>query len=209
MKLEEKEEKLEKDMDILKVDVESLKYENKEIKNALNKIQTQDLSKNFLRVFKRYLSYEECMKIDNDVSEMGKIISEKIESEFEKYKGKSNFNLIINLIKKASNILNKGNNLAHSLTLDNFLEDIRKYKTKKKLHFLPYQEIFCFLVALGIPEKDFDNYYNLLKKYFTKHLVFKSRYYTLEKMFGWLLVLIAVILIKYFIIINSNNIKFN
>ena len=182
-KLEGKVLKLEKEMDDAKEDIDSLKYENGEIKNILSSIQTRDLSKNFLRVFKKYLSPQDKNIIEVDESKMGEVISKRIEVVFNEFKKKNNFNLVKNLIKKASDILYTGNDLAHSLTLDYFTEEIKKYKDKKKLDYLSYQEIFCFLVVLGVPANDFDNCYNLLKKYFTKNLTFKSRSYDLNKIF--------------------------
>ena len=91
---------------------------------------------------------------------------------------------IQNIIKIAYNSLLRGNDLAHSLTLEYFEKDIAEYKAKKKLNYLPSQEIFCFLVGIGIPDNDFDNAYDLLKKYFTEKLDFNEKDYYLENIFN-------------------------
>lgn len=104
-------------------------------------------------------------------------------SKFKNCKNKINLILVQNLIENSFDALYRGNNCAHSLTLSYFADDISKYKLEKKLNSLPSHEIFCFLVSIGISKDGFDNSFDLLRKYFTKNLIFKSLNFSLENIF--------------------------
>lgn len=182
--MEQQREDMEQQIESLREDVESLKYENEEIKDALSDIQCRGQIKNFLRGFKKLLKKEDYIAINEDEKKKGEIISRRVGTEFKQCKNKKNLRSIQNIIKIAYNSLLRGNDLAHSLTLEYFEKDIAEYKAKKKLNYLPSQEIFCFLVGIGIPDNDFDNAYDLLKKYFTEKLDFNEKDYYLENIFN-------------------------
>ena len=182
--MEQQREDMEQQIESLREDVESLKYENEEIKDALSDIQCRGQIKNFLRGFKKLLKKEDYIAIKEDEKKKGEIISRRVGTEFKQCKNKKNLRSIQNIIKIAYNSLLRGNDLAHSLTLEYFEKDIAEYKAKKKLNYLPSQEIFCFLVGIGIPDNDFDNAYDLLKKYFTEKLDFNEKDYYLENIFN-------------------------
>ena len=182
--MEQQREDMEQQIESLREDVESLKYENEEIKDALSDIQCRGQIKNFLRGFKKLLKKEDYIAIKKDEKKKGEIISRRVGTEFKQCKNKKNLRSIQNIIKIAYNSLLRGNDLAHSLTLEYFEKDIAEYKAKKKLNYLPSQEIFCFLVGIGIPDNDFDNAYDLLKKYFTEKLDFNEKDYYLENIFN-------------------------
>ena len=117
-----------------------------EIKEVLGDIQMRDMAKNLLKCFKRYLTDEDKDKIKSDKDSKGLIISERIKKIFikNKYKNENRLAIIQNVIINACDLLNRGNDMAHSLTIENYQDEIINYKEKNNLKSLNFPETFVF-----------------------------------------------------------------
>jgi hypothetical protein len=167
----------------MKTKIDALSEENKFIKNRLNdiennyeeikftlgEIQFRKLSKNFLHYVKSYL-------IDNNYN-VKKIDKESRGEKFSEYIGylfpkanKKKLAIVQSLIEKSADLANDGDESAHSLDMDYYYDEIEDYKNKKGLDTLRSYEIFCYLINLNVPDKDFDDSFSFLRKYFTPNL---------------------------------------
>ena len=167
--------------------IDALSEENKFIKNRLNdiennyeeikftlgEIQFRKLSKNFLHYVKSYL-------IDNNYN-VKKIDKESRGEKFSEYIGylfpkanKKKLAIVQSLIEKSADLANDGDESAHSLEMDYYYDEIEDYKNKKGLDTLRSYEIFCYLINLNVPDKDFDDSFSFLRKYFTRNLKAKD-----------------------------------
>lgn len=153
----------------LKENIENLRDEYEEIKDILGNIQCRDLSKNFLRAFQQYLTDNDWKKIREDKSKRGNIISNRIAKLFPNA-NKQKMELIINLVKRASDLILDGNYFAHSLTLEKYKEEFEAYKIKKKVKEISSPLALCFVINLGLSDDLFDNAYLFLKKFFNFYL---------------------------------------
>ena len=158
----------------IKKKIEELNNENGETREILGEIQLRDLSKNFLNHVKHYL-------IDNniDVSNIGtkskgEEYSKKIGELFSNV-DKKKLSIIQNLIKNSSEFANEEDLKAQSLFLENYEDFIEDYKEKKKLDTMINPEIFCFLICLGIIDKDFEESFDFLGRFFNKNLKVKNK----------------------------------
>ena len=157
--------------------IDALSEENKFIKNRLNdiennyeeikftlgEIQFRKLSKNFLHYVKSYL-------IDNNYN-VKKIDKESRGEKFSEYIGylfpkanKKKLAIVQSLIEKSADLANDGD----------YYDEIEDYKNKKGLDTLRSYEIFCYLINLNVPDKDFDDSFSFLRKYFTPNLKAKD-----------------------------------
>ena len=138
-------------------------------------IQSREQAKNFLNFFKRYLTDEDKKIIDEDYTKKGEIIIKRFENKFEKYTDNSSFTFIKKLIEYSTELLDSGNNNAHSLTLDNYRQEIKEFKKDNNITILNSPEIFCYCINLGLgfDKKMLYDAYCLFEKYFTKSLIIK------------------------------------
>ena len=83
--------------------------------------------------------------------------------------------IIQNLIKNSSEFANEEDLKAQSLFLENYEDFIEDYKEKKKLDTMINPEIFCFLICLGIIDKDFEESFDFLGRFFNKNLKVKNK----------------------------------
>ena len=183
-------ESIQKQINDLSTDKESMenhiqKLENiyTELKKVLGNIQTRDFSKKVLKSFNRYLISDDLEKINKDVdkSQRGIIISERIEKKFYEFKKTEQMKMIANLIKNCSDSINQGND--YSLSMDNYEEDIEKYKNDKNLRIMDSLNIFCFLIGLGITEEYFNESFDFLKRFFDNDMKFQENNEYLESYF--------------------------
>ena len=153
-----------------------IKLENNtnDLKDILGDIQSRDQAKNFLNFFKRYLTDEDKKIIDEDYTKKGEIIIKRFENKFEKYTDNSSFTFIKKLIEYSTDLLDSGNNYAHSLTLDNYRQEIKEFKKDNNITILNSPEIFCYCINLGLEfdKKMLYDAYCLFEKYF-KSLIIK------------------------------------
>jgi len=161
---------MKEEMELLKVNVEKLNNKNEKIKDILEKIQTRDMTKNFLKSFYCYLTNNDFKRIRKDFYSKGDIIALRIKETFSKFGNNKKIDLVLKLIKKSFASLTKGNNFAHSLIMDNFNEDMEKYKDENNLEMIDSTEIFCFLLGLDLSKEDFENAFEFLKEYFDADL---------------------------------------
>ena len=161
---------MKEEMELLKVNVEKLNNKNEKIKDILEKIQTRDMTKNFLKSFYCYLTNNDFKRIRKDFYSKGDIIVLRIKETFSKFGNNKKIDLVLKLIKKSFASLTKGNNFAHSLIMDNFNEDMEKYKDENNLEMIDSTEIFCFLLGLDLSKEDFENAFEFLKEYFDADL---------------------------------------
>ena len=131
----------------------------------LGNIQYRDLSKNFLRYFKTFLTDEDWKRIRKNKYKRGEIIAERIEKSYPKT-GKQKMSTVRELVKKSSNLIQEGNYLAYSPTLDKYIDEINAYRKRKNLKNLTSPIAFCFLVNLGISDDIFDKAYSFLTEFF-------------------------------------------
>ena len=156
----------------LKEQVNNLRDECDDLNVTLNKIKFRDLSRNFLRCFYPYLEKDDWKIINNNRNLKGEIISNKIKKKYPKCDEKK-MNLIQNLIKKSSKLLNQGNRFAHHILIKKFQYEIEEYKERNNLDRLSSPNLFCLLLNLGISydaDETFEDSYSFLKNYFTRNL---------------------------------------
>ena len=158
------------DINELKENVQFLTKECRELKEILGNIQFRDLSKNFLRSFYAFLTEEDWKKIKKNKNKKGEIIGKKIKKCYPKAE-EQKMRIVQELIMNSSTIIQKGNYLAHTPTLDKYEDEIKAYKRKKKLKVLASPVTFCFLMNLGISEDLFDNAFLFLTKFFDDDLI--------------------------------------
>ena len=183
-------ESMQKQINDLSTDKESMenhiqKLENTytELKKVLGNIQTRDFSKKVLKSFNRYLISDDFEKINKDVdkSQRGIIISERIEKKFYEFKKTEQMKMVTNLIKNCSDSINQGND--YSLSMDDYEEGVEKYKKNEKLNVMNYQNIFHFLIGLGITEEYFNESFDFLKRFFDNDMKFQENNEYLESYF--------------------------
>ena len=136
----------------------------------MGNIQYRDLSKNFLRYFKTFLTDEDWKRIRKNKYKRGEIIAERIEKSYPKAE-KQKMSIVRELVKKSSNLIQEGNYLAYSPTLDKYVDEINAYRKKKNLKNLTSPIAFCFLVNLGISDDIFDKAYSFLTEFFNIGLI--------------------------------------
>lgn len=167
-----------KNIDNLEQRIENLENDCDELKYIISKIQFRDLSKNFLRCFNSYLLDEDFDKIKANKQLRGEIISNRINKLFPNA-DKERMKIIQDLLRYSSDLINKGNYLAHSITIEEYENEIKNYKEEKKIKQIQSPVIFCFVYFLEISEQydeSFDNSYSFLNQCFTRNLrSFKSK----------------------------------
>ena len=176
---------LTKDKESMENRIQKLENAYTDLKEVLGNIQTRDFSKRVLKSFNRYLISDDFKKINEneDKSQRGIIISKRIEKKFCRFKKTEQMKMVTNLIKNCSNSIFQGNDYAHSLSMDNYEEDIEKYKNDKNLRIMDSLNIFCFLIGIGITEEYFDDSFNFLKRYFDNNMNFQENNLYLESYF--------------------------
>jgi hypothetical protein len=140
------------------------------MKNIIKNIQYRDISKNFLRPFKKFLDDDDWKLIRINRQKRGEIIASKIQKA---YPNADNLkmSIVLDLIKSADNLIRKGNYFSHSRTLDVYEDEMINYKEKKKIKTLNSPVAFCFLLNLGISQSLFDKAYSFLNQYFDNDLI--------------------------------------
>ena len=141
-----------------------------DIKVVVNNIQVRNLSKNFLFNFYPYLTEDDKFNIYINSKLKGKIISERLKKKFPKHTDNKKFKLILKLIDRSANSLNKGNFSAHSIEYDYYKEKIESFKKRRKIGVMDYTNIFCFLVGINVDTISFDEAYDFLIKRFNTSL---------------------------------------
>lgn len=144
----------------------------KDMKGLMNKIQFQDLSKNFLKCFNKYLEKEDLELIKEKKHLRGEIISNRLGKLFPNA-DKKKMDVIKNLVKSSSDLINEGNYLSHSIIISEYDKEIKYYKQEKNLEQIKSPIIFCFVKFLGISQKFddlFENSYNFLRLFFNQNL---------------------------------------
>jgi len=167
-------EQIKERLSIIENDVLKLKNQNYEIKSVLSDIQCRSQCKNLLKCFKPYLKDDDIARIQDNQEQKGDIISERIKKDFSNKCDINKINLMTNIIKKAADLYNRGNNYAHSLSIQYYKESIEKYKKEKNIRILDNVKIFCFLIGIKMEKSLFDETYAFLEKYFDSDLGAKS-----------------------------------
>jgi hypothetical protein len=163
---------LNQDIENLEERVGFLEEDCEEMKETISKIQFRDLSKNFLKCFNRYLTNEELELIKKKKHLRGDIISNKI-GQLYPNADKKKMVVIQNLVKSSSDLIQEGNYLAHSITINQYDNEIEYYKKKKNLEKVKSPVIFCFVYFLGISQEFddlFENSYAFLRLFFNRNL---------------------------------------
>lgn len=163
--------------------IEVLEDAYEEFKEVLGKIQTRDFANRFLRSLKPYLIGKDFDMIRKNKQKRADIISDRIKNKFGSFQKTTKMKIIVNLIKKCCNCLDKGNEYAHSIAIEYYEDDIESYKKRKGLKILEPLNIFCFLIGLDISKEYFDDTFNLLKKYFDNDMKSKNNFF-LESYFN-------------------------
>ena len=166
-------DEMQNEFDEMQNEFDKMQNNYQEIRETLGDIQCRYLSKNFLKCFKRYLTREDFNKISNDEISKGKVISNRVGMIFADKCNKRKLKIVQNLIEKSFNLLKRGNDMAHSLIIDNYNDEIHEYKVKNNLDTVDYPAIFCFLIELGITEEYFEDSFCFLKKFFDNDLNLK------------------------------------
>jgi len=184
LNLVEKNEKMKEDLNELKKEVTALNslksrvnYLEKDIndmKNMFGIVQSRGFSRNFLSYFNQYLTEDDISDIKARKISIYDAIIKRIS---EKYKEADKTKLLVvkNLIQKSNELLiQDGYFFPHSITLENFEEEIEEYKRKNNLDKLPSPNKFCYLISLGLYNDNFDECFAFLCRYFDENLVSKG-----------------------------------
>lgn len=166
--------KLNNENNQIKMKIKGLNDENEELREIIGEIQCRDLSKNFLMFVRDYL-IEKHMDVSHIHKELrGAEYSKKIGDLFSNA-NKLKLSIVQNLISYSSEVSNEGDYYAHVLSLKNYRNYIEHYKYKIKLDTIKNNQIFCFLIALGIDDKDLEESFNFLCQFFNKALTVRNK----------------------------------
>ena len=152
--------------------IEALEKDCDDMKYIISRIQFRDLSKNFLKCFNPYLLDDDFKKIKDNKQLRGEIISNRSKKLFPNA-DKKKMKVVQDLIKCSSDLINEGNYLAHSITIEEYEKEIDNYKNEKNIEQIKSPVIFCFVYFLGISQKfdeSFDNSYLFLRQNFNRNL---------------------------------------
>jgi len=157
------------------------------MKYIISRIQFRDLSKNFLKCFNPYLLDDDFQKIKDNKQLRGEIISNRLKTLFPNA-DKKKMKVVQDLIKCSSDLINEGNYLAHSITIEEYEDEIENYKHEKNIEQIKSPVIFCFVYFLGISQKfdeSFDDSYLFLRQNFKRNLKSLKSKNLLENYFNY------------------------
>ena len=170
--LVEENEKQNQNIGDLEERIEALEKDCDDMKYIISRIQFRDLSKNFLKCFNPYLLDDDFKKIKDNKQLRGEVISNRLKKLFPNA-DKKKMKVVQDLIKRSSDLINEGNYLAHSITIEEYEDEIENYKNEKNIEQIKSPVIFCFVYFLGISQKfdeSFDNSYLFLRQNFNRNL---------------------------------------
>ena len=124
-----------------KTKISELKEEIKTLKNAIGTIQIRNLAKNFLKIFKNDLSKEEQEKIKEDKTNRGKVTASALKRKYSLYINNENFKIVAEIVEKSGASLNKGNSLAHTLNIEDYLKEIEMIKEKHNIEMIDNEKM--------------------------------------------------------------------
>ena len=162
---------IERDNSLKRDEINILKEEMKKVKDTLGPIQARKLAKSLLNQFLCLLDEEDKQTITNNRKLKWSIIKKRIEIEFKKYEERFKYKLFIEIIRKSVELIERGNNGAHSIDLELYKKEIYKVANKQKI-IIPNSDntkIF-FLAQLGITDELFMKEYNYLKRNFDNEM---------------------------------------
>ena len=137
-----------------KGEINTLKKELKKVTNILGPIQARKLAKSLLNQFYFLLTKEEKQTIENNSKMRWPIIQERIEKFFKQYEINPKYDLFIEIIRKSAELIERGNDGAHSVNIDLYEKEIYKIAAKQKI-LIPNSDItkLFFLYQLGISDE--------------------------------------------------------
>ena len=185
--LVEENEKQNQNIGDLEERIEALEKDCDDMKYIISRIQFRDLSKNFLKCFNPYLLDDDFKKIKDNKQLRGEIISNRLKKLFPNA-DKKKMKVVQDLIKCSSDLINEGNYLAHSITIEEYEDEIENYKNEKNIEQIKSPVIFCFVYFLGISQKfdeSFDNSYLFLRQNFNRNLKSLKSKNLLENYFNY------------------------
>ena len=149
-----------------------LEEEIKTLKNAIGTIQIRSLAKNFLKIFKNDLSREEKAKIKEGKTNRGKVTSSALKRKYSLYINNENFKIVDEIVEKSGASLNKGNSLAHTLNMEDYLKEIEMFKEKYNLVMIDHEKMekFLFLILIGISDNTISNCFDFTVRYLDKEM---------------------------------------
>ena len=149
-----------------------LEEEIKTLKNAMGTIQIRSLAKNFLKIFKNDLSKEEKAMIKEDKTNRGKVTSAALKRKYSLYINNENFKIVDEIVEKSGASLNKGNSLAHTLNMEDYLKEIEMFKEKYNLVMIDHEKMekFLFLILIGISDNTISNCFDFTVRYLDKEM---------------------------------------
>ena len=152
--------------------ISELKEEIKTLKNAIGTIQIRSLAKNFLKIFKNDLSKEEKEKIKEDKTNRGKVTASALKRKYSLYINNENFKIVAEIVEKSGASLNKGNSLAHTLNIEDYIKEIEMFKEKYNIVMIDNEtmEKFLFLILIGISDNTFRNCFDFTVRYLDKEM---------------------------------------
>ena len=180
-------EKQNQNIDDLEERIEALEKDCDDMKYIISRIQFRDLSKNFLKCFNPYLLDDDFQKIKDNKQLRGEIISNRLKTLFPNA-DKKKMKVVQDLIKCSSDLINEGNYLAHSITIEEYEDEIENYKHEKNIEQIKSPVIFCFVYFLGISQKfdeSFDDSYLFLRQNFKRNLKSLKSKNLLENYFNY------------------------
>ena len=158
--------------------INNLKQENTKRKNEilrlnfiLGKIQIRGMAKNFLKSFNKYLSNDEKIQIKGNPKKRGESILKAFRREFSKYKEKSNYQIIEEIIMKSGNVLNEGNCDVHTINLDNYSEELIPFKNRLNIKDDDKDKLekVFYLLKIRVENDSFENCFGFLEAYYEKN----------------------------------------
>ena len=130
-----------------------------------------------------YLTREDWNNIKDDWTLKGKIISKRIEESYPKA-NKKKMNLIKNLVEKSFDLIQQGNVLAHSVTVEKYQLQFEEYKKETNIKNVTSPLAFCFLISLGFSGKLFEEAYSFLTEFYNCELQLYDKSVFLKKYFN-------------------------
>ena len=163
----EKKERIEQNIEITNK-IESMEIEIDSLKTELNIIQIRDKIKNILNSFHYLLSPNDLDDIEKKFRKRSEVFSGAFERKFWKYKEKKKYAMIKELLIKSANLLDSGNNFAHTLYNKNYKEKINEFLKKNDIKVCIPPDKILFLCLCDLPNEYLDDSIDFIMDNFDK-----------------------------------------
>ena len=119
------------------------------------------------------MSKEEKEKIKEDKTNRGKVTAWALKRKYSLYINNENFKIVAEIVEKSGASLNKGNSLAHTLNIEDYIKEIEMYKEKYSIVMIimnKWKNFFLFLILICISDNTFRNCFDFTVRYLDKEM---------------------------------------